>query len=217
MNNFVKKNDAWTTKYFVDPLAIPVSKIIAKTFVSPNMLTTLSIFIAFFSAYLFFNDDLILGAIIFYCSFFIDCLDGKVARLKNTSSDFGQKYDQFSDMFNKFLIFISLVYSQFVLEGQVFLGVLLFFLYYLNHLVHKFLLKKTGGYQNRKLSSFSKWLVDKGIFPSLYSYLDEQFLIFILFLLFFDFKLSLIIGMFLFFILKILAEIKHLLLGGTTW
>jgi phosphatidylglycerophosphate synthase len=65
---------------------------------SPNMVTTLSIVFGFWAAYLITKRRLHLAAIIFFISYYFDCVDGKLARKYNMMSKFGDFYDHFGDV-----------------------------------------------------------------------------------------------------------------------
>ncbi|MBO3747082.1 CDP-alcohol phosphatidyltransferase family protein [Streptosporangiaceae bacterium NEAU-GS5] len=93
-----KQRDSWWTVFFVDPLACRLALLAANhTSVTPNGLTRLSILVGFGSAWAFAQDQLVAGAALFYLSFMIDCMDGKVARLKGNGTPFGLWLDYVGD------------------------------------------------------------------------------------------------------------------------
>jgi phosphatidylglycerophosphate synthase len=65
---------------------------------SPNMVTTLSIVFGFWAAYLITKRLLHWAALIFFISYYFDCVDGKLARQYNMTSKFGDFYDHFGDV-----------------------------------------------------------------------------------------------------------------------
>lgn len=74
-----------------------VSEFFYKTGHTPNMITTYSFILGLASAYFYYHDNLVLFAICFIGSYFLDCLDGYIARKYNMKSDFGEIFDSISD------------------------------------------------------------------------------------------------------------------------
>ena len=67
-------------------------------FLLPNLLTTGALFAGFY-AIVAAIDQNFLGAVwAIYIAMFLDGLDGRVARMTSTESDFGKEYDSLSDM-----------------------------------------------------------------------------------------------------------------------
>lgn len=64
----------------------------------PNAITTAALFSGFFAIVQAMNDKFTLAAIAIFVAMVLDTLDGRVARLTNTSSPFGEQYDSLSDM-----------------------------------------------------------------------------------------------------------------------
>jgi CDP-diacylglycerol---serine O-phosphatidyltransferase len=64
----------------------------------PNMVTTAGLFAGFYSIVAAMNERFEAAAIAIFIAMVMDGLDGRVARLTNTQSDFGVQYDSLSDM-----------------------------------------------------------------------------------------------------------------------
>jgi len=64
----------------------------------PNLLTTAGLFAGFYSIVAAMHAKFEFAAIAIFIAIVIDGLDGRVARLTNTASDFGAEYDSLSDM-----------------------------------------------------------------------------------------------------------------------
>ncbi|MEU8173036.1 CDP-alcohol phosphatidyltransferase family protein [Microbispora hainanensis] len=93
-----KPRDSWWTVFMVDPLACRLALLVANhTSITPNGLTRLSMLIGFASAAAFTEGMLVAGAVLFYLSFTVDCMDGKIARLKGTGTPFGLWLDYVGD------------------------------------------------------------------------------------------------------------------------
>ncbi|MEE8429501.1 MAG: CDP-alcohol phosphatidyltransferase family protein, partial [Gammaproteobacteria bacterium] len=64
----------------------------------PNLFTTAGLFAGFYAIVAAMGDRFELAAIAIYVGFLMDGIDGRVARLTKTQSDFGAQYDSLSDM-----------------------------------------------------------------------------------------------------------------------
>ena len=64
----------------------------------PNAFTTVALFSGFFAIVQAMNLRFDIAAIAIFVSMVLDSLDGRVARLTNTQSDFGAEYDSLADM-----------------------------------------------------------------------------------------------------------------------
>ncbi|GAA4581147.1 hypothetical protein GCM10023194_11520 [Planotetraspora phitsanulokensis] len=93
-----KSRDAWWTVFMVDPIACRLALLVANhTSLTPNALTGLSMLLGFGSVAAFGVGELAIGAALFYLSFMVDCMDGKIARLKGTGTPFGLWLDFVGD------------------------------------------------------------------------------------------------------------------------
>jgi CDP-diacylglycerol--serine O-phosphatidyltransferase len=64
----------------------------------PNLFTTASLFAAFYAIIAAFKGHYETAIIAIFIGMLADMLDGRIARLTNTQSDFGAQYDSMSDM-----------------------------------------------------------------------------------------------------------------------
>ncbi len=64
----------------------------------PNAFTTIALFAAFYSIVAAMQGLFNRAAIVIYIAMIFDGLDGRIARLTNTQSDFGAQYDSLSDI-----------------------------------------------------------------------------------------------------------------------
>ncbi len=64
----------------------------------PNLFTTGALFAGFYSIVAAMNGRFELAAIAIFVAMVLDGMDGRIARLTNTQSDFGVQYDSLSDM-----------------------------------------------------------------------------------------------------------------------
>lgn len=64
----------------------------------PNLFTTGALFSGFYAVVASMNGDFINASIAIFVAMILDGMDGRVARLTNTQSDFGAEYDSLADM-----------------------------------------------------------------------------------------------------------------------
>jgi hypothetical protein len=96
-----KKRDYWFTVLVTDPVAVPLTSVLARRrLMTPNQVTLVSLVLGL-SVGLFFATGerwgLIVGAIAFYLAFVSDCVDGKLARATGITSPKGQALDALAD------------------------------------------------------------------------------------------------------------------------
>ena len=123
-----KAKDAWWTVFLVDPLAGRMVVWTAnRTTITPNQLTLGAGVLGLLSAVCFAAPPfveagwawLVLGALLFHLSFVLDCMDGKIARLKGTGSIFGGWVDFVFDRIRFFVCVMALLVGQWAVTGHV--------------------------------------------------------------------------------------------------
>lgn len=67
-------------------------------YVLPNLFTTASLFAGFYSVIASLQEKFIIAAVAILASLVLDGLDGRIARITNTTSKFGAEYDSLSDL-----------------------------------------------------------------------------------------------------------------------
>ncbi|MGH2776228.1 MAG: CDP-alcohol phosphatidyltransferase family protein [Actinomycetota bacterium] len=96
-----KKRDYWWTVLAVDPVALPLVRVLARTrWATPDRVSFLSLVIGLAVGPVFATatrSGLIVGAVLFYVSFMFDCVDGKLARATGISSPKGELLDRIGD------------------------------------------------------------------------------------------------------------------------
>ncbi|MFH8489570.1 CDP-alcohol phosphatidyltransferase family protein [Streptomyces longisporoflavus] len=119
-----KKRDAWWTVILVDPVATPLVRWTAmRTRITPNQITWGAFLLGLVSAAFFAMGDwqwLVVGAVVYHCSFILDCMDGKVARLTGTGSVFGAWLDFVFDRIRVMACAVALMGGQFNRTGDAF-------------------------------------------------------------------------------------------------
>lgn len=94
----------------------------------PNLFTTAGLFAGFYAIIAATTGRFEAAAIGIFVAIIMDGLDGRVARLTNTQSDFGAEYDSLADMVS-FGLAPSLVMFEWLLSGMGKLGWLAAFIY----------------------------------------------------------------------------------------
>ena len=82
----------------------------------PNLFTTGALFAGFFAIVQTMNNKFEVAAVAIFIAMVLDGLDGRVARLTHTQSEFGAEYDSLSDMVS-FGVAPSLVVYEWALKG----------------------------------------------------------------------------------------------------
>jgi phosphatidylglycerophosphate synthase len=117
-----KVKDAWWTVLLVDPPTAPLVAFIAnRTSITPNAITCASLLIGLACAGVFLLHTwmwLVVGALLYHLSFTLDCLDGKVARLKGNGSAIGGLLDYIFDRIRVVVVTLGLFGGQFHATGQ---------------------------------------------------------------------------------------------------
>lgn len=94
----------------------------------PNAFTTANLFCGFFAIVMAMNLKFDYAAVAIFAAMLLDSVDGRVARLTNTQSEFGAQYDSLSDMLS-FGAAPALVVYEWSLRGMGKLGWLAAFVY----------------------------------------------------------------------------------------
>jgi CDP-diacylglycerol--serine O-phosphatidyltransferase len=82
----------------------------------PNAFTTGALFFGFFAIVQAMNQHWELASIAIFCSLILDGMDGRIARMTNTQSAFGEQYDSLADMVS-FGVAPALVAYEWALKG----------------------------------------------------------------------------------------------------
>lgn len=94
----------------------------------PNAFTAASLFAAFYGIISAMNGDFLAGAICVFFSMIFDGMDGRVARMTNTQSEFGVQMDSLADA-TSFGVAPALIVYEFTLKGLGKLGWAIAFIY----------------------------------------------------------------------------------------
>jgi len=94
----------------------------------PNLFTTAALFAGFYAIVQAMNLKFEVAAVAIYIAMVLDGLDGRIARLTRTQSEFGAEYDSLSDMVS-FGAAPALVVYEWALKGQGKLGWVAAFVY----------------------------------------------------------------------------------------
>lgn len=88
---------------------MPVGKALARTGITPNMITGLTVVVAFVCAWFFAMGDLIIGLFFMILTVVMDMFDGAVARAARLASKFGATFDHTLDRYAEFLFMLGLM------------------------------------------------------------------------------------------------------------
>ena len=95
-----------------NPFTIPAVKFVSRfNWITPNLLTTISFASVFMAACMLLYHQFIYAAIFLIAAHFLDAMDGKLARLRGISSDFGAWYDKVTDYTGYALVFMAFTFA----------------------------------------------------------------------------------------------------------
>ncbi len=88
---------------------MPIGKLLARTGITPNMITGLTVLVALVSAWFFIIGYLITGLLFLILTVVLDMFDGAVARAAGLASKFGATFDHTLDRYAEFLFMLGLM------------------------------------------------------------------------------------------------------------
>ncbi|MHA1772183.1 MAG: CDP-alcohol phosphatidyltransferase family protein [Candidatus Thorarchaeota archaeon] len=88
---------------------MPIGRALARTGITPNAITVLTLIVAAISAYFFYIGDLLIGFAIMVFTVVLDMFDGAVARAANLGSKFGATLDHTLDRYAEFFFMLGLM------------------------------------------------------------------------------------------------------------
>ena len=97
--------------YFYRPIGYRIARVLKHTFITPNMVTVLSIFVGACTGFMFYFDNLIfnlIGIILLVVANILDCVDGQLARLTGIKSKIGRILDGVAGDIWFFMIYFCL-------------------------------------------------------------------------------------------------------------
>lgn len=96
-----RPREEWWSRVFATPAAYWILGVVADwRWITPNRLTLLSLATALVACFLITTGDernFLIAAAVIQVSYIADCMDGQLARYRNTSSRFGAFFDKWSD------------------------------------------------------------------------------------------------------------------------
>ena len=134
VKNMVHPVDSFWTVVFMNPLGTRLTQLIANyTNITPTQITFISFLFRLCGAVFFLMGRpglMVLGGISFQFGFLLDCVDGRLARLKGMESKKGKILDSVFDAFASYMgiigLFLGFTFfygeSIFLLLGLLFLG-----------------------------------------------------------------------------------------------
>lgn len=107
--NHISKNvSGWFSKRINSKISIPISKMLIKTSIHPNIITFIVGLIGISCGIFYAANMPFIGAIILQSATILDRCDGEVARIKLRESKFGQWFDTALDQLSYFSMFLGI-------------------------------------------------------------------------------------------------------------
>ncbi len=117
------KDDEWWSSFVTSPLAIAVNyAVVDIQWISPNLITLFSFITAIISALFIIAGgtiNFILAAILIHWSHILDCMDGQMARYRQTTSLSGSFFDKLTDQIQVAIWFGSVGYVAYTQSQNV--------------------------------------------------------------------------------------------------
>ena len=117
------KNDEWWSSFVTAPLAIALNYLVVDIkWLTPNLITLLSFIVAILSVVLIIAGgtvNFISAAVLIHLSHILDCMDGQMARYRNTSSLAGCYFDKLTDQLQITLWFGAIGYAAYAQSHDV--------------------------------------------------------------------------------------------------
>lgn len=88
---------------------MPVGSAIAKTGITPNMITGLTVLVALVTAWFFIIGELLIGLVFMIFTVVLDMFDGAVARAAGLGTKFGATFDHTLDRYAEYLFMLGLM------------------------------------------------------------------------------------------------------------
>jgi archaetidylinositol phosphate synthase len=95
-------------RQYYEERTLKIGEVIARTGLTPNQLTLLSIIPAVVSAYFYSEKREIIGALFLFLTLVFDVFDGAVARVMNRKTDFGAVLDASIDRCCEFIVLFGI-------------------------------------------------------------------------------------------------------------
>jgi len=111
LDSAVKGTDGFFTTFFVSPYSRYIARWAARHGLTPNQVTTFSLFLGILSAAAFATGErwgLIAGAVLLQLAFTFDCVDGQLARYTRQFSKLGAWLDSVFDRAKEYVVFAGL-------------------------------------------------------------------------------------------------------------
>lgn len=109
-----RSNDGFFSVFVLRKFSKLITKLAVKINITPNQVTTLSLGIGLYSAYLFARGSfwsILMGALVFQLSIIIDCVDGELARYTRRFSELGRWLDAVTDRVKEYMALLGLAYG----------------------------------------------------------------------------------------------------------
>jgi phosphatidylglycerophosphate synthase len=117
-----KRPDAWWTVLLVDPLAVRLLRWMVRfRWITPNRITVSAFVLSLGAAGCYLAGTpgwLVLGAVLYYVGFLLDCVDGKLARWQGSGTLFGAWLDYIFDRLRVLVCTLALMGGQYLRTDQ---------------------------------------------------------------------------------------------------
>ncbi|NOQ55619.1 MAG: hypothetical protein GQ477_02310 [Nanohaloarchaea archaeon] len=123
LNSRLEPASNFTTHYVIRPVGNFLTKRFVRFYpiITPNRITFFAFIICTIGAYFLASKGYMfrmLGLSLFYISFFLDCVDGPIARITLNFSDFGRFLDENTDRYRIIIFYLSPAIALYFMDGS---------------------------------------------------------------------------------------------------
>lgn len=130
--------------------------------ISPNVATSLSLLAGITAAWSIWTGYLVPAALLIQIHHLIDGVDGNLARFHNRCSEFGKRFDIFTDQSVRLVIFLSLATAS---DGPNWLAVAMLLTVYIDVVVVALIVTPYARRHPLVRSRWKQWFMDRGLMP----------------------------------------------------
>ena len=117
------KDDEWWSSFVTSPLAIAINYFVVDfKWLTPNKITLISFLTAIVSVLFIIaggTQNFVIAAVLIHLSHVFDCMDGQMARYRNTTSPSGSFFDKLTDQIQVTIWFGSVGYAAYTQSQNV--------------------------------------------------------------------------------------------------
>jgi len=118
LQSLIPPKDGFISKHINRRFSLAITRQVARTGLTPNQITLVSLLVAAASAFAFALGRPLWGGLLAQCCSILDGVDGEIARLKFLQSKYGALFDAVLDRYADYLVVMGMVYGWYAQTGE---------------------------------------------------------------------------------------------------